>query len=188
VSICDQNNVVRVRPYFWLPIEEARRQQKRVNYRQWADAGFINLTPGDVIDYRRILNDLVGICDFFRVERFYFDPLFQAEWLTAELEEAANIPRIEFSQTIVNYAPLVKEAERRIISHELLHNGNAVLTWQISNAISWENANGDKRIKKRTASDYRKVDGVQAMIMSLRDCLSAEDGGSFYDQHDVEEF
>jgi phage terminase large subunit-like protein len=188
VSICDQNNVVRVRPYFWLPIEEARRQQKRVNYRQWADAGFIQLTPGDVIDYRRILNDLVGICDFFRVERFYYDPLFQAEWLTAELEEAANVPRIEFGQTIVNYAPLVKEAERRIISHELLHNGNAVLTWQISNAISWENANGDKRIKKRTGSDYRKVDGVQAMIMSLRDCLSAEDGGSFYDTHDVEEF
>ena len=187
VAICDQNNTVRVRPYFWLPIEEARRQRKRVNYKQWAEAGHITLTNGDVIDYRRILNDLIAICDRFQVQRFYFDPLFQAEWLTQELAEATGIERIEFAQTIVNYAPLVKECERRIIAHDLLHNGNPVLTWQVSNAVSWENANGDKRIQKRKGGDYRKVDGVQAMIMSLRDSLTSDQGGTFYDHYDVEE-
>ena len=81
----------------------------------------------------------------------------------------------------------MKECERRIIAHDLFHNGNPVLTWQVSNAVSWENANGDKRIQKRKGGDYRKVDGVQAMIMSLRDSLTSDQGGTFYDHYDVEE-
>lgn len=188
LSFQDHDNIIRIRPWFWLPELEAQRQRKRVNYKRWADEGHISLTSGDVIDYRRLLNDLVKICKRFNVERFYFDPLFQAEWLTQELASETGAERVEFAQTIVNYAPLVREAERRIISHDIRQNGNPVMTWQINNAIAYENANGDKRIKKREKGDYRKVDGVQAMIMSLRDSLTADDGGSFYDENEVEVF
>jgi phage terminase large subunit-like protein len=187
LSICDQDQIVRNKTWFWLPEKEAMRQAKRVSYQRWAKDGFINLTPGDVIDYRRLLNDLIDICEKFSVARFYFDPLFQAEWLTQELAEATGAERVAFPQTIMHYAPLVKEAERRIINHTIRHNANPVMSWQISNAISFENANGDKRIKKRNSSDYRKVDGVQAMIMSLQDTLSADDGASFYETNEVEE-
>ena len=156
-----------------------------MSYKRWADGGFITLTPGDVIDYRKLLNDLIDICELHKVTRFYFDPLFQAEWLTQELEQATGAERVAFPQTIIHYAPLVKEAERRIISHTIRHCGNPVMSWQISNAISYENANGDRRIKKRNGSDYRKVDGVQAMIMSLQDSVAAQTF-HFYENNEVE--
>lgn len=185
LSICDESQIVRNKTWFWLPEKEAMRQAKRVSYKRWADGGFITLTPGDVIDYRKLLNDLIDICELHKVTRFYFDPLFQAEWLTQELEQATGAERVAFPQTIIHYAPLVKEAERRIISHTIRHCGNPVMSWQISNAISYENANGDRRIKKRNGSDYRKVDGVQAMIMSLQDSVAAQTF-HFYENNEVE--
>lgn len=187
VAIQDASGIVRVRPYFWLPEAEAQRQNKRVPYKHWAEQGLIKLTPGDVIDFRTILTDLIGICHRFGVQKFYYDPLFQAEWLTQELEMETGAVRVEFPQTLAHYCPIVREAERLIISHDLRHNGNPLMTWQIGNAVAYTNPNGDKRIKKLKDGDYRKVDGVQAMLMALTDIASGTaDGDSFYDSHEVE--
>ncbi len=74
-----------------------------------------------------------------------------------------------------------------IIGHELRHNGHPLLTWQIGNAMAKTNANGDKRLIKQKQGDYRKVDGPQAMLMSLRDAVTGLiDDGDFYDDNDVE--
>jgi len=186
ISIEDADGWVWIRPYFWLPESEAVRQNKRVPYRRWAELGLIKLTPGDVIDYRIVLADLVAACKRFGVSKFYYDPLFQAEWFTQELQAETGADRIEFPQTITHYAPIVKETERRIISHQLRHNGNQVLTWQIGNAVAYSNINGDKRIRKGKEHDYRKVDGVQAMIMSLTDVASGVRETSFYENNEVE--
>jgi phage terminase large subunit-like protein len=187
VAIEDSKGVVRTWPYLWLPEAEAIRQAKRVPYQQWAKEGLITLTPGDVIDYRTILKDLTRICELFGVQKFYYDPLFQAEWMTQELAEATGAERVEFPQTIMHYGPIVKETERLIISHELRHPGHAVMTWQIANAAAITNANGDKRIKKQKHGDYRKVDVVHALLMSLRDIASGEEHRDYYDDNDVEE-
>ncbi len=112
VSIQDTHGVVRVMPYFWLPENEALRQAKRVPYQVWSKAGQIRLTPGEVVDYRTIYQDLVRICKLFGVQRFYYDPLFQAEWLTQELEAETGAERVEFPQTVMHYGPIVKEAEK----------------------------------------------------------------------------
>ncbi len=45
--------------------------------------------------------------------------------------------------------------------------------------MAYENNNGDKRIIKQKRGDYRKVDGVQAMLMSLRDIASGESDHDF---------
>lgn len=186
LSIEDVDGWTWIRPFFWLPEQEALRQNKRVPYRRWSELGLIRLTPGDVIDYRTVLDELIGVCNRFRVQKFYFDPLFQAEWFTQELEAATGALRIEFPQTITHYAPLVKETERRIIGHQLRHNGNQLLNWQMGNAVAYSNINGDRRIRKGKEHDYRKVDGVQAMIMSLTDIASGVRETSFYESNDVE--
>jgi phage terminase large subunit-like protein len=186
LSIEDEKGIVRVHPWFWLPEAEALRQAKRVPYQSWAKQGLITLTPGDVVDYSKIFQDLVAICKRFGVEKFYYDSQFQAEWLMQRLEEDTGAERVVFPQTIMAYGPVVKEAERRIISHDLRHNGHHVLTWQMANAVAYENANGDKRLVKRKRGDYRKVDGPQAMLQSLHDVASGSDDGNYYDEEDVE--
>lgn len=187
ISVEDEKGIVRIFPYLWLPEAEAVRQAKRVPYQQWAKDGLITLTPGDVVDYRTILRDLIRICNVFSVPKFYYDPLFQAEWMTQELEQETGAERVEFPQTIMHYGPIVKETERLIISHQIRHSGHAVLNWQMANANAVTNANGDKRIKKQKHGDYRKVDVIHALLMSLRDIASGEEQADYYDSNEVEE-
>lgn len=176
-------------PYFWLPEREAERQGKRVPYQQWAEDGHIKLTPGEVVEYDVVFEDLVTIVDKFGVSKFFYDPLFQAEWLTQKLQSETGAIRWEFPPTITEFGPIVRETERLIIGHEIRHNGHPLLTWQIGNAQAITNTNQDKRIVKQKHGDYRKVDGVQAMLMSMRDAVTGlEDEGDFYDENDVEVF
>lgn len=187
VSVRRPDGTIVVVPFCWLPEREAERQNKRVPYQQWAESGFIKLTPGEVADYNVIFEDLVQIVQQFGIGKFYYDPLFQAEWLTQRLEEETGAVRWEFPQTIVEYGPVVREVERLIIGHDIRHNGNPVLTWQIGNAQARTNANQDKRLVKQKQGDYRKVDLPQAMLMSLRDAVTGlADQGSFYDDNEVE--
>lgn len=187
VSVRRKNGTVCVMPFFWLPEREAERQNKRVPYQQWAEGKFIKLTPGDVVDYDTIIVDLCDVVHRFRCCKFYYDPLFQAEWLTQRLESETGCERVEFPQTVIEYAPIVREVERMIIGHELRHNGHPLMTWQIGNAKAKTNANGDKRLIKQKQGDYRKVDGPQSMLMSLRDAVTGLiDEGDFYDDNEVE--
>ncbi len=187
VSVRRKDGSICVVPFVWMPEREAERQNKRVPYQHWAEEGWIKLTPGDVVDYNVIFADLVGIIERFGVHKFFYDPLFQAEWLTQRLEEETGAERWEFPQRIVDYAPVVREVERLIIGHDLRHNGNPIATWQIGNAKAYTNANGDKRLVKQKQGDYRKVDVPQSMLMSLKDAVTGlEDVPDFYDDNDVE--
>ena len=43
-------------PFFWVPEEGARQRERRdrVPYLDWIDDGFMEATPGEVVDYDRI--------------------------------------------------------------------------------------------------------------------------------------
>ncbi len=180
------DELVRILPLFWLPRAEAEQQQARVPYQQWSEQGLITLTEGDAIDFDRVLADLVGWFARFDVQRFYFDPLFQAEWLTQKLEAQTGVPRVEFPQRITHFAPVMAAAERLILNKKLRHNGHPILTWQIGHVQTYTDVNNNKRPVKRKANDYKTVDGVVAMLMSLRDAIAYEDNSDYYESNEVE--
>jgi phage terminase large subunit-like protein len=180
-----EDETVRVLPYFWLPMAEAVKQQARVPYRAWAEAGHITLTEGDAVDFERVCADLVALIKQFKAARFYFDPLFQAEWLTQRIADETGIERQEFPQTIIHFAAPMAAASRLIVLHKLRHNGHPVLTWQLGHCQAKSDVNNNRRPVKRKKDDYRTVDGVTAMIMALKDAIGGEPG-SFYDSNEVE--
>jgi len=85
------DELVRVLPFFWLPRAEAEKQQARVPYQTWSEAGLITLTDGDAVDFDVVFRDLVELINLFSVQRFYFDPLFQAEWFTQKIEAETGV-------------------------------------------------------------------------------------------------
>lgn len=38
------------RMYFWIPEDKILQKEDRVDYRQWQKEGWINVTPGGVVD------------------------------------------------------------------------------------------------------------------------------------------
>lgn len=182
-----EDELLRVLPFYWLCRAEAEKQQARVPYRHWSEAGHLTITEGDAVDFDRVFRDLVELCRMFSVQRMYFDPLFQAEWLTARIAEAVGIDRAEFPQTIVHFAPAVNAAARLIVLKQLRHNGHPLLTWQLGHCQMKADSNNNRRPIKRQRNDYRTIDGVVAMLMAMNDAI-AGDGvvEGFYESNDIE--
>lgn len=187
---------------FWLPEEKARELAGKVPYLQWADQGLITLTPGNVVDYAFIEKEIDQLSEKFSITKLAYDKTY-AEDVTQRIEANSGIPRIQFGQTIMNFAGPSAEFERLIISGNpanqtetptadssvLLHNGHAVMRWQVGNVRVKVDVNNNKRpVKPNNPMDHRKVDGVVAAIMALALAIDPSNGPqrSYYDDHDLE--
>lgn len=75
------------------------------------------------------------------------------------------------------------------LNGRLIHNGHAIMNWQLGNVRVKVDASGNKRpVKPNNPMDRRKIDGPVAAIMAL--ALAMKYGfmaqRSFYENHDVE--
>ena len=121
-----------------------------------------------------VLDDLRQIFKDWGIFRFYFDPNFQAEFITQVLE-ADGFERLAFTQTRANFSPCMKTAERLIESRKLVHNGNRLLTWQLEN-VDVDDSNGEIRPIKPPLNDKetRQIDGWVAIFESLIEFVENE--------------
>lgn len=168
----------RILSYFWMPEESARVQNDRVSWLRWAEEGLVFLTPGDVCDYRYIVQTIGGKYDAggnlieeglihqFEIEGIAYDP-YNAEQVTQTIEEEFGIPRHVFPQTMKTFAEPTGEFERQVYNGTLYHPGHQIMTWQIGNMQFRSDPSGNKRPSKPGPHDYRKIDGPVALIMAL---------------------
>jgi phage terminase large subunit-like protein len=170
----------RVLPYFWLPEDEAKSKNHLAPYLDWAKTGFIELTPGNVVDYSYIERRIIDINSRFNLQGIVFDRVY-AEELTQRLEENHGIPRMAFAQTWSNFASPTADFERLVISGKLIHPDHPVLNWQAGHASVTTDSNQNKRPVKPKAHDYRKVDGIVAAVMALSAAISQPSTHSVYD-------
>ena len=177
---------MRIMPLYWLPEAEALRLGPKVPYREWSEAGLINLTPGDACDYERVLQDVVGWCQRLNVQGFAFDPLFQAEWLTQRIEAETGVQRVEFPQTIMHFSPPMKTLGRLIATKQARHNGHPILTWQLGHVKAYTDANGNERPVRQKKGDHRTIDGVVAAIMAVGLATAGEQAPTWYDDDNAE--
>lgn len=168
---------------FFLPEDgiELLEIKHQVPYREWAKAGLITLTPGNVVDYRWIrkrIQELAGAHDL----RKLFVDRHQALDLCLTLRDEDGVNVEFFSQAIASVAVPTKELLRLILSERLRHGGNAILRWNASNAVTVRDSNGNVKIDKNRPR--KKVDGLSALVNAIAAATSGGDqgGGSIYDQ------
>lgn len=181
--------------YFWLPEQAAREKNHLAPFLSWASAGFLELTPGGVIDYGFIRSRFRRVASKFRVRELTYDYRFAEETTQSMsegvrdetgrvVEEGTGVARTVFPQTVAAFAGPTAEFERLVIAHKLWHNGNPVMSWQVSHAQVRTDSNANKRPVKPSVHDHRKIDGVVAGIMSLF-VAQDSDSGSVYDSEGI---
>lgn len=166
---------------FWLPADtiEQRARENRAPYDVWVRDGFIRCTPGNVVDYHSIEEQLLKDFERFDVRELAFDPYY-ATSLSNDLQaagiDAARL--VEFKQVFANFAGPTKELlEVLLPARTLTHLSNPVLSWMAGNLIVLENSNGDMRpIKKQ---NYGKIDGLVALIMAIGRAMAAPSDGQY---------
>jgi len=166
--VINGENYVALLPKFYLPGETARERSKKdgVDYLKWAEQGYINLTPGNVIDYEFIKNDIKESYKNFDVQATGFDP-WNCEMLRQDLikDGLSEKKLIEYRPTLQNMTGPTKEINSLIISGRLIHNNNPVLRWMADNLAVYTDPNENVRPQKDKSSE--KIDGIVAAISAL---------------------
>lgn len=167
-------------PFFWMPEDEAKNKSHLAPFLEWAKESYLELTPGNVVDYRLIEQRIAELHKRFKITCIAYDKTY-AEELTQRLFEDYSIERLVFEQTWRNFAGGTAEYERLVIAGKLHHANNHVLNWQAGHVQVKCDANQNKRPVKPPHNDVKKIDGIVAGIMGLMAAVSKLDFSSAYD-------
>lgn len=160
---------------FFLP-EAAIEGAKNSQYAGWAREGRLITTPGNVLDFERIAEELRTLPSRFEVREVPFDPWQATQFATQMLAE--GFPMVEMGATVKNFSEPMKQLEALVVSRQLEHDGDPVMAWMMSNVIAHLDAKENVYPRRETVAN--KIDGAVAAIMALGRALTAAAPASEY--------
>jgi phage terminase large subunit-like protein len=161
----DGDGVLRIAARFWMPADtiEERADRDRMPYRRWVDEGWIEATPGNVIDHAEIRRAIVADSERYQIEGINYDP-WNATQLGVELIEH-GVQAFEFIQGLRSYTAPTKELQALLADRKLDHGNNPVLTAMASSLKVQRDKNLNEMPHK--AKSIGRIDGMTALIMAI---------------------
>lgn len=161
----DDEEAFIVRPFFFCPENNLRAKADTdgVPYPTWAEEGFIMPTPGDVIDYRAIVECIRDLTQTFTVAEIVYDRAYAMPVVLGLQEygiEATAMPLDPKSQN-----DGVMRLERAIGARKFKHGGHSVLRWNIANVSIYTGPSGLRTMHKGKSTD--RIDGAFATWMAV---------------------
>lgn len=147
---------------FWIPEGRLETAPKHISelYRKWADAGYLDLTDGDVIDHGYIKAEVEAWVKGESLKEIAFDPWSATQFSLALAEE--GLPLVEVAQTVKNLSESMKSVQADVYGNKIHHDGNPVMTWMMSNVTVKPDKNDNIFPNKSTPEN--KIDGPVALF------------------------
>ena len=154
-------------PRFYMPEEIVKEKSKTDNvpYDVWAKEGWLQLTPGNVIDQEFIEKDILTIIqdNNLELESLAYDPWNSTQLISRLQESGLNC--VEFRQGFVSMSMPSKNFEADIISQKLYQDGNPILQWNLSCVqLDVDPAGNIKPSKRKIRKSSKRIDGVIGAI------------------------
>lgn len=175
-----KNDADIVKAWFWKPEATIRDHENRdrVPYWTWKKQGYIETTPGRAIQYEWIAARLAQIAQEYNIlgvafDRYRIDDLMNAmnkigleTYIDGKDDARSGALRlIPWGQGFKDMTPAVEALEVSVLQRKLIHDGNPVLTWNISNAIAISDPAGCRKLDK---SKVRfRIDGAVSLAMAI---------------------
>lgn len=166
---------------YWLP-EDTIETSKNDQYSGWEKSGRLIATPGNIIDFDWIEDEIKLDMDQFKVLECAYDP-HQATQLSTRMM-AEGVPMVEMRAIVPNFSEPMKELEALVLDGRFHHDGCPILTWMVSNVVAhYDRKDNIYPVKERPEN---KIDGVVALIMALGRAIKAEiSGPSVYEKRGI---
>jgi phage terminase large subunit-like protein len=150
----------------YMPDEMVKEHAKRGRHywTEWAQQGWLTVTPGAVIDYSRIHADGVQWSRELHVEELCFDP-WNATDITTKWAEQDGLTCTKVRQGFQSMNSPTKLMEVLVNSGKLYHFNNPILTFCARNAVVSMDAAGN--IKPDKSKAVLKIDAIVAAIIAL---------------------
>lgn len=170
-------------PFFWLP--EAmllkRAARDRIPYDTWKGQGFLEVTPGDVVDYDFMEAKIDWLVSNFDVREIAFDP-WNAQQLMNRLT-GKGYPVVEVRQGYITLSGPTKEFIALVLDKRLVHADHPAMNWMVSNlAVATDPAGNLKPDKSKAAE---KIDGPVALIIALSRLMVGGGEPSVYEERGI---
>ena len=158
-----------VLPYFWMPKNtlQRRAQEDGIPYPDWEKAGFLSATPGDLVDHDAILAFILeDVAPRYKVRGIGFDQAGATASVTRLQRHFGEELVIEVPQSFRMLSEPSKTFEALIVSGNLTHDGNPVMTMCVSNLAIEENR--WREIRPVKISQRKRIDGGVACIDAIK--------------------
>ena len=153
---------------YYFPIERIEQHPNRELYRKWADAGFLRLTPGDVVDYDSIVNDIVEMNTHVAIVSIGYDAYRNKEVTNALTAAGAGKTLKAVPQVTSAFTSAVQNMELSVSRKRIRFAANPITAWCFGNAVIDEDNKGNRKPVKRSQGSSAKIDGAITNLMCLR--------------------
>ena len=135
-------------------------------YRTWAERGFLILTDGDVIDYRRIVEYVLWLNQFVRILGIGYDPWKSQEVINMLAAAGAGNAIKGIRQTYGTFTAPVESFEHGAKTGHIFINDNPINAYCFGNAVlDSDRLENCKPVKRKQT---QKIDGVITTLMCMR--------------------
>jgi phage terminase large subunit-like protein len=162
---------------FWCPSAAVakRSTSEGLQYQQWKEAGWLEETDGDVIDYNHVRDFIAGaedaktrvrrggIVEQVEIVELGFDP-FRATQICNDLLED-GVKMVATRQGFLTMTGPADQLEVMLFNRELAHGGNPVMAWMATNLCWAKDQNDNKKPDKRNSAE--KIDGISALLTAM---------------------
>nr|UCS96130.1 MAG: terminase large subunit [Caudoviricetes sp.] len=135
-------------------------------YRTWAEKGFLILTDGDVIDYRKIVDYVLYLNQHVRILGIGYDPWKSQEVINMLAASGAGNVIKGVRQTYGTFTAPVESFEHGAKTGHIFINDNPINAYCFGNAVlDSDRLENCKPVKRKQT---QKIDGVITKLMCLR--------------------
>lgn len=152
---------------FFMPEENLleRERQDKVPYTLWAEQGLIITTPGNVIDYDWVEEEIRQLSGKYIIDEIVYDPWKAQEIVNHLSPEFTMVPCAQRYNPMALYSDTF---EKKVLSREIAHNMHPIMRWMIScTEVKSDRQGNIMPMKPRRETTGKRIDGVVASIMAL---------------------
>ena len=158
--------------FYYLPSECLDNNKNWQKYRLWQQHKYLTVNPGNVTDYRYILDDMKGSMDKFMFNGIYYDAWQSTLFIIMATEE--GLPCVSYSQSIGNFTKPVKTFELLLKKGDIVIDDNPITRWCFQNVVLKEDHNQNCKPTKDNRDS--KIDVVISMLEALGGWLADGNG------------
>lgn len=153
-----------VKLWLWKPENKLFNNKEKIDYRNWAKAGLIETTPGDIIDWSFITEKIKQVAGIYDLQSIAYDPYRANHGVVQDLINYGILAH-DLAQIMSRLAEPTRQLETLATSHQFEHFGNPVLAWMMGQTEIIRDSKGNIMVTK--ADQTKKVDGVSALVNAI---------------------
>lgn len=151
---------------YYLPEGGVSGSPNEMLYRRWASDGHLVIQPGDVIDYRSIVDDIIAANEKVRILRIGYDPWKSTEMINMLGAAGAGNVLEPVKQTYGYFTAPCEAFEHGIRTGKVHLDDNPINAWCFGNAVlDYDKLDNCKPVKR---FQNGKIDGVITPLMCMR--------------------